>query len=238
VLVIEDTSYGVTPEKGVIDILYEDEFLLVLNKPTYQLVHPTGQTSSATLANFLAYYFKEHGILTTIRPLHRLDRETSGCIIFAKSADSQTQLEQQLKEKVLKRTYQALVRGVIQPADGIINSPIGPHPTLPNRRAIVAKGEASITHYKTIETFPDASLVELSLETGRTHQIRVHLSHVGYPIIGDRMYGIRTTWMPRQALHASSITFQHITNKSLITVHSPLPADFQAALKYVATETP
>jgi 23S rRNA pseudouridine1911/1915/1917 synthase len=236
VLSIEDASYGVTPERGSIDVLYEDEDLLVINKPAYQLVHPTGQTNSGTLANFIACYFKERGILSTIRPVHRLDRETSGCIIFAKSAMSQAILEQQLKEKMLQRTYQALVRGVVQPAAGTINAPIGPHPTLPNRRSVVPNGERGITHYQTIKTFSDASLLELSLETGRTHQIRVHLTHLGYPIIGDKMYGIRTVWMPRQALHASSITFQHIKDKALTTVHAPLPADFQAALDYVSRE--
>ncbi|MCE5286732.1 MAG: RluA family pseudouridine synthase [Pelosinus sp.] len=235
VLTLEDASYGVNPEKGSIDILYEDEYLMVLNKPAYQLVHPTGQTKNGTLANFLAYYFEERGILTTIRAVHRLDRETSGCILFAKSAYSQTTLEQQLTGKVLRRTYQALVRGIVTPSAGTIDAPIGPHPSLPNRRVVALNGEKAITHYQTIKTYADASLLELSLETGRTHQIRVHLSHHGYPIIGDKMYGVRTVWMPRQALHASSLTFEHIKSKSLITVHAPLSADFENALDYVTT---
>lgn len=226
VLTLEDVSYGVEPEPGTIDILYEDEHLLVLNKPPFQLVHPTGQTASGTLANHLAYHLAERGILSTVRAIHRLDRETSGCVIFAKDSRSQFLLEEQLKTRTLKRTYLALVRGVIEPPSGIINAPVGPHPTLPNRRAISAKGEEAITHYQTVRTFSDASLLELTLDTGRTHQIRVHLAHLEHPIIGDRMYGIRSPLMSRQALHAISISFEHLTNKKRITVTAPLPADF------------
>lgn len=236
VFALEDASYGVTPEEGTIEILYESDDVLVLNKPAYQLVHPTGQTTSGTLANFLAYHFKQRDILTTIRAVHRLDRETSGCIIFAKNSHSQSILEQQLKEKKLCRTYKALVRGVIEPPTGTINAPIGPHPSLPNRRAIVINGDPSITHYQSIENLASASLVELTLETGRTHQIRVHLAHLGYPIIGDKMYGIRTTWMPRQALHASAVTFEDIKTKNPITVHAPLPGDFESALRFCRKE--
>lgn len=237
VLVIEDASYGVIPEKGSINILYEDENLMVLNKPAYQLVHPAGQTKSGTLSNFLAFYFKERHMLSTIRPVHRLDRETSGCIIFAKNAESQTLLEQQLREKKLCRTYQALVRGKVEPPVGTIDAPLGPHPKMPNRRAVISGGEPSITHYKTLKNYQDASLLELTLETGRTHQIRLHLSYLGYPIIGDKMYGLRTVWMPRQALHASSITFRHIKTGAMITVEAPLPADFQNAIQYALEES-
>lgn len=230
VLLFEDTSYGVEPEPGDIAILYEDEHLLVLDKPPYQLVHPTGQTTSGTLANHLAYHLQERGILSTLRAVHRLDRETSGCIIFAKDSHSQFLLEQQLRARTLKRTYWALVQGVAEPPSGTIDAPIGPHPSLPNRRAISEKGEEAITHYQTVRIFADASLLELTLATGRTHQIRVHLAHLGYPIIGDRMYGIRTPLMSRQALHAVSICFEHLSTKQPVTVTAPLPADFARIL--------
>lgn len=226
----EDTAYGVHPEEGKIEILYEDEYLLVLNKPAYQLVHPTGQTTQGTLANYLAYELQQRNIVATVRPVHRLDRETSGCIIFAKDSHSQFILEQQLKERILKRTYWALVAGDVNPREGIIDAPIGAHPTLPNRRAIQTKGEQAITHYHTIQNFADASLVELTLDTGRTHQIRLHLAHLGYPIIGDGMYGIRRPWMKRQALHAAAITFTHLKNKQQITITAPVPQDFTAAI--------
>lgn len=232
VLNSQDATYGVQPEQGSIEILYEDLYMLVINKPAHQLVHPTAQTTSATLANYLAYELQQRNIVTTIRPIHRLDRETSGCVIFAKDSRSQFILEQQLKERILKRNYWALVNGNVSPASGTIDAPIGSHPTMANRRAITQKGERAITHYRTIKNFSDASLLELTLDTGRTHQIRLHLAHLGYPIIGDGMYGIRTSWMTRQALHASSITFTELKSNRQITIEASLPNDFAAAIKW------
>lgn len=232
VLSTEDTTYGVEPEKGSIELLYEDDYLLVLNKPAYQLVHPTGRTTTGTLANYLAYHLQQGGIVNTVRPVHRLDRETSGCVIFAKDSHSQFILEQQLKDRILKRTYWAVVKGIVTPPSATIDAPIGPHPSLPNRRAINAKGEQAITHYQTIQNFLDTSLLELTLDTGRTHQIRLHLAHIGYPIIGDGMYGVRSPIMTRQALHASSVSFKHVKNKQEITVQAPLPADFAHTIDF------
>lgn len=230
VLVLGDADYGVQPEQGTIEILYEDQFMLVLNKPPFQLVHPAGQTNSGTLANYLAYHLQQRGIVSTVRPLHRLDRETSGCIIFAKDSRSQFILEQQLKSGTLKRAYQALVKGIVTPPSGTINAPIGAHSTMPNRREINQQGEQAITHYQTIRTLSDTTLLELNLETGRTHQIRVHLAHLGYPIIGDKMYGIRSPYISRQALHAVSISFSDLETNQEITVNAPLPPDFAKAL--------
>ncbi len=228
ILVPEDASYGVQPEQGNIEILYEDEYVLVLNKPPRQLVHPTGQTSSGTLANYLAFHLEKQGIISTIRAIHRLDRETSGCVLFAKDGRSQFILEQQLTANTLKRSYMALVKGIAEPSSGTIDAPIGPHPSLPNRRAINTQGEQAITHYQTLDVFSSeaVSLLELHLETGRTHQIRLHLAHMGYPIIGDGMYGVRSPLISRQALHAHSVTFQHVKDNREITVEAPLPADF------------
>lgn len=231
ILVLEDKSFGVEPEKGRIAILYEDTYIMVLDKPARQLVHPTGRTNSGTLANYLAFHLKERGAIATVRALHRLDRDTSGCVIFAKDAESQFQLEQQLKAGQLKRTYQALVQGIIEPPIGTITAPIGAHPSLPNRRVITPDGEQAITHYKTLKNFNNASLVELNLETGRTHQIRLHLAHLGYPILGDGMYGVRSPLIARQALHASSLTFYHIKEKRQLTVDAPLPDDFAHAIE-------
>ncbi|MEG6522771.1 RluA family pseudouridine synthase [Desulfotomaculum sp. 1211_IL3151] len=230
VVLLEDTTYGVQPEKGIIEMLYEDEHLIILNKPPQQLVHPTGRTTGGTLANYLAYYLKERGQLNTIRPVHRLDRETTGCVIFAKDSRSQFILEQQLKEGSLKRTYWALVKGVISPPSGTIDAPIGPHPTLPNRRAVTPQGEQAITHYRILRTSEDASLLELSLETGRTHQIRLHLAHRGCPILGDHMYGVRSPLINRQALHATSVSFINPQDNRPLTVNAPLPKDFAQAL--------
>lgn len=232
----EDAAYGVQPEAGSIDILYEDDYMLVANKPAHQLVHPAGQTANGTLANYLAYALQQRNIVTTIRPVHRLDRETSGCIIFAKDSRSQFILEQQLKDRKLKRVYWALVKGVVNPASGTIDAPMGAHPSMPNRRAIQKQGEQAITHYRTIGSYSDATLLELTLDTGRTHQIRLHLAHLGYPIIGDGMYGIRSPWMARQALHAASISFIRLKDKHEITVQAPLPKDFTDAIEFCKKE--
>jgi 23S rRNA pseudouridine1911/1915/1917 synthase len=144
ILAAGDVSYGVLPEAGAIEILYEDDFLLIVNKPARQLVHPAGRTTGGTLANHLAHALKERGIVSTVRSLHRLDRDTSGCVIFAKDPRSQFILEQQLKAGILKRTYWALVEGTFCPPAGTIDAPIGPHPSSPNRRAVHAGGEKAV----------------------------------------------------------------------------------------------
>lgn len=230
ILLSADADYGVLPEEGALTICYEDDNLFVLNKPPFQLVHPTGWTTAGTLANHLAWHLQKRGVTITMRPVHRLDRDTSGCILFAKNDQSQFILEQQLKSGRLKRTYTALVHGVVQPASGTIDAPIGEHPDHPNRRWVVTQGERAITHYKTIETLSNASLLEVILETGRTHQIRVHLAHLGHPVIGDTMYGLSSPLINRQALHAGAIIFQKPGDEQTITVTAPLPDDFLQAL--------
>lgn len=236
VLIMEDTGFGVIPEQGTVDILYEDEYLLVVNKPARQLVHPTGKTRGGTLANFLAFHQQQQGTVNTIRAVHRLDRDTTGCILFAKDSSSQFIMAQQLSEGILKRTYLALVRGIVTPSSGVINAPIGPHPALANRRAIHEQGEPAVTNYRVTRTFSNASLLELSLDTGRTHQIRVHLAYLGYPIIGDSMYGVQVPWMKRQALHAASIRFNQIKKAEELMVHAPLPNDFVNAINTASHE--
>jgi 23S rRNA pseudouridine1911/1915/1917 synthase len=229
VLVMTDQAYGVQPEEGKITILYEDAQLIVLDKAAGQLVHPAGQTIGGTLANFLAHYFQTKGSLMTIRPLHRLDRDTSGCVAFAKDAHTQTEMEQQLQSGAFKRTYLALVQGVLEQA-GAIDAPIGPCPGKPNRRMIRPEGDPAITYYRTVQTFSDVSLLELTLTTGRTHQIRVHLAHIGHPVIGDSMYGRRSSLIGRQALHAASLRFRHPHTAQEITVNTPLPVDIERVI--------
>lgn len=232
VLMPEDISYGVEPEQGVVTLLYEDDQIVVVDKPPNILVHPAGQTSSGTLANHLAYVFKQRGVTTIIRPLHRLDKNTSGCVVFAKDAHSQHLLEQQLKSGTFKRTYQALVKGIVTPSAATIKAPIGAHPTLPNRRSVSEHGEPAVTHYRTLRQFNGYTLLELELDTGRTHQIRVHLAHFGYPIIGDAMYGTRSPLINRQALHARQVTFRRLQDDYEISISAPLPDDFLRAITY------
>lgn len=226
-----DTTYGVTPQNQKIDILYEDEDVIVLNKPPKLLTHPTGQTTNNTLANYLAYYFQSKQILTTIRPMHRLDRDTSGCILFAKSAHSQTLLAEQLEYRILKRSYLAIIEGCPNHKKATINTPISIHPTFPNQRITAPNGETAITHYEVIKTFPSShSLLSLSLETGRTHQIRVHLASIGFPILGDSMYGKKSNLISHQALHAASIEFKHPESDQQISIQAPMPRDMNELL--------
>lgn len=222
---LNDSDYGVTPEIGSIEILYEDDDLIVLNKPPFQLVHPTGQTSNHTLSNYLAGYFQRQNKVITIRPVHRLDRDTSGCIIFAKTAAAQTSLEKSLQIKKLKRNYLAIVSGIINPSQGTIDLPIGKHPQKANQRAIKPNGDRAITNYSTQQAWNSAALLSLNLETGRTHQIRVHLAHLKHALIGDKMYGKRSSFISRQALHANAITFIQPTSQQQITIEAPLPTD-------------
>jgi 23S rRNA pseudouridine1911/1915/1917 synthase len=226
VLELSDQSYGVDPEPGVIDILYEDSRVIVLDKPAGLLVHPAGRTRYGTLANYLAAYFAQSGKVCTIRPLHRLDRDTTGCVVFAKDSLTQTILEKQLLEGSFKRSYLAIVQGILDPPVGTIDAPIGPHPFKPNRRAITEQGEKAITHYRTVLTSRGMSLLALTLETGRTHQIRVHLASVGHPVIGDRMYGKSSPLIKRQALHARSLEFIHPEDGREIMVRAPFPSNF------------
>lgn len=236
ILSLEDTSYGVEPESEPVEVLYEDPYLIVLNKPSGLLIHPAGQTSRGTLSNYLAYYYQQQEIICKVRPLHRLDRETSGCVLFAKDSHTQAILERYLNERRLKRTYQAIVQGIVDPPTGTINAPIGPHPAKPNRRAINPQGDQAITHYKTVQSFSEASLLELTLDTGRTHQIRVHLTHIGHPIIGDRMYGKASALITGQALHASSLHFPHPVEQREITVNAQFPVDFLRVLENYSSQ--
>ncbi|EGW37534.1 RluA family pseudouridine synthase, partial [Desulfosporosinus sp. OT] len=224
VLVLTDQAYGVRPEEGEINVLYEDAQIIVLDKAAGQLVHPAGKTDVGTLANFLAHYFQTKRVLITIRPLHRLDRDTSGCVAFAKDAHTQTEMEQQLRSGAFKRTYLAIVQGILE-QKGVIDAPIGHCPNKPNRRMTRPDGDQAITYYRTIQTLSEASLLELSLTTGRTHQIRVHLAHIGHSILGDGMYGRRSSIIGRQALHASMLCFMHPRTAQVVTVNAPLPAD-------------
>ncbi|UOF90536.1 RluA family pseudouridine synthase [Fodinisporobacter ferrooxydans] len=221
----EDT-YGVEPQQGAIEILYEDTDVIVINKPPNMLVHPTGQTEQGTLANYLAHYFQTRQTIHRIRPLHRLDRDTSGCILFAKDAKTQARLEQQMHNGELKRTYTAIVDGCPTAKKGMIDARIGQHPAFPNRRAVVPEGEPAITRYEWLETAKDAALLRISLETGRTHQIRVHMAYIGHPVTGDRMYGKRSAYISRQALHAACLRWIGHDDQPL-EVRAPLPLDMK-----------
>ena len=234
----KDTGYGVVPEEGRVEVIYEDNEVIVLNKPAGLLVHPAGQTSTGTLANYLAYYFKCQGQMVTIRPLHRLDRDTTGCVLFAKSSQVQARLEAMLAAGQLHRKYEAVVSGDVRCLQekfpsGTISLPIGRNPLQPNRRQVMAGGREAVTHFQVLKGGREYSLLQLTLETGRTHQIRVHLAHGGCPVAGDRMYGSRSRDIRRQALHGAELEFlQPVTGRSIV-VRAPYPEDMQALLDMI-----
>lgn len=205
VYIMNDEHLTLKPEKLPIDIVYENPEFLIINKPPLIAVHPSGNITSGTLANRVAAYFENGGLKIKVRPVNRLDYGTSGLVIFAKNAQVQSKLSDAIRNHRLTRIYRAVVKGIPTEPEGIVALPIA---TQNQRRFVNSDGMIAETHYQVIQTFNNASLLELTLKTGRTHQIRVHLSHIGYPILGDLQYGIKSQWINRPALHAYKLNFE------------------------------
>ena len=216
-----------------IPILYEDADVLVVDKPAGLVVHLTeSRRPQPTVAAFAA----AHGVVDedAERPgiVHRLDKDTSGAMVIAKNPAAKAELQRQFKQRTIGKTYVALVRGRLSEAEAIIRLPIGRHHRLPVKRAVLPGGREAVTRYRTLEVLPGATLVEINLQTGRTHQIRVHFSHIGHPVIGDVVYGDakRPPGLARQFLHAAKLEFIAPSGKP-VTVESPLPPDLDAFLR-------
>ena len=210
-------------------IAYEDSALLVIDKPSGIMVHPTARQDGMTIANGVLHYYRESGQSCDFHPVHRLDRQTSGLLLVAKNAYIHHLLSGQ-GIKHVQRSYQAIVTGQPHPLSGTIDAPIGRKPGSIIERMISPNGQEAVTDYQLISGSSAASLMQITLRTGRTHQIRVHFSHIGHPLLGDDLYGGCTDLMKRQALHAGQLAFNHpITNEPLI-IHSPLPADMLSVL--------
>lgn len=226
------------PEEIKLEIIYEDSDLIIINKPKGMVVHPAPGHYSGTIVNALLYYCKGSlsGINGVLRPgiVHRIDKDTTGAIIVCKNDNSHKDIAKQLKEHTVTRKYRAIVHGKFKEEVGIIDQPIGRHPTNRKKMSIHSKKtKKAITHYKVLETFPGYSYIECQLETGRTHQIRVHLSSIGHPLVGDEVYGIKekknfTT--EGQVLHAMSLGFIHPTTKEYIEKNASLPTYFEDIL--------
>jgi 23S rRNA pseudouridine1911/1915/1917 synthase len=209
-------------------IVHEDSDVLVLDKPPGMLVHPVGPDPRPTLSHGVAYHLEARGIRTRVRPVHRIDRDTSGLVLFALDARAHQRLDLQLRERTLSREYLAFVQGVPEPDSAAIDAPIARDPLRAGRRRVHESGDAAVTRYRVAERFPAAALLSLSLETGRTHQIRVHLAHVGHPVLGDPLYGVRAPGpLRRQALHASRLAFRHPSTGTELVVEAPLPRDLE-----------
>ena len=227
ILNVEEPSDLIEPMKGAVDVVYEDSYLLVVNKPPELASLPAKAKSSKTMANLVKGYLLSKHENTTIHLVTRLDRNTSGLMVFAKTSYAHSLLDQILHTEDFQKFYLALVYGKVEPEKGLIDLPIGIDPEAFYKRNIDHQlGKTSRTLYQTVENFPDASLLKLKLLTGRTHQIRVHLSAIGHPIIGDDMYsGKKDLRMDRQALHCYCLKIVHPVTKKLLNLHAPLPQD-------------
>ncbi len=225
-----------------LDILYEDKDIIVVNKPKGLVVHPANGNPDGTLVNAIMSICKESlsGIGGQIRPgiVHRLDKDTSGVIIIAKNDLAHINLSNQIKNREVKKTYIALVRGVVKENEATIDMPIGRSTKDRKKMEVTKNGKQAITHIKVLERFKNYTLLEVKIETGRTHQIRVHLSQIGYPIVGDYTYsnGKNEFGVVGQCLHAKSLKFKHpITNKEMF-IQSELPQYFEEILEKLRRE--
>ncbi|WP_374110869.1 RluA family pseudouridine synthase [uncultured Veillonella sp.] len=234
----EPQSTEVKPENIPLDILFEDHDIIIINKARGMVVHPAVGNYSGTLVNALLYHCKDlSGINGEIRPgiVHRLDKDTSGVMMAAKNDAAHLGLAEQVKAHSAQRTYYALVHGNIVEERGVIKAPIGRHPKDRMKMAVVFENSKdAVTHFKVLERYGNHTLVECQLETGRTHQIRVHFAHIGHPVVNDPFYGYRKMDFPieGQALHSYSLRVTHpITGKELY-FEAPLPADFLASIEY------
>lgn len=216
----------IVPTELPLTICYEDDYILIIDKPAGMLVHPTTSENISTLANAVIHYFRSKQLPYIFHPVHRLDRNTSGLVLIAKQPHIQHLLSRN-DIKNINRQYLALASGTIEPTIGTIDAPIARHPDSIIQRMVHDSGQHATTCYKVLKKFNTASLVELTLLTGRTHQIRVHLSHIGHPLLGDDLYGGSRDLITRQALHAARLYFTHPVSGKAIDVSSPLPADLR-----------
>lgn len=226
----------VEPEDIDINILYEDSDVIVVNKEQGMVVHPAPGNYSGTLVNALLYHCKDlSGINGVIRPgiVHRIDKDTSGVLVVAKNDNAHKKLAEQLKDHSMNREYIALVEGVIKEERGIVDKPIARHPKDRIKMAIVDGGRRAVTHYEIIDRFEKNTLIKCKLETGRTHQIRVHMAHMGHPLVGDPVYGYKKQKfnLEGQILHAKKLGFIHPTKNEYIEFESEIPGYFNEVLK-------
>lgn len=224
----EEDNSNVIPIKMDLNIIYEDEALLILNKPAGIPVHPSILHYTNSLSNGVKYYFDSINLKKKIRPVNRLDRNTSGIVIFAKNQYVQECLIYQMQTKEFKKFYLAVVEGHLEKLEGTIDAPINRKENSIIERCVDENGERAVTHYKILKRNFDRNydLVECMLETGRTHQIRVHFSYMGHPLIGDTLYGNASKYISRQALHAYKVEFVHPISHKLMQFTAEVPKDF------------
>ncbi len=232
----EPTTLDITAENIPIEIVFEDDYLLVVNKPKGMVVHPAPGNYSGTLVNALMYHCKDRlsSINGVIRPgiVHRIDKNTSGLLIVAKNDVAHLKLAEQIKEHSFTREYEAIVCGRLKESSGTIDAPIGRHPIDRKKMCVTEKNSRNaVTHYEVLEEYEKHSYLRLKLETGRTHQIRVHLSYIGHPVLGDDVYGKPIKDFEGQCLHARKIGFVHPVTEKYLEFTSDLPQYFENQLR-------
>ena len=229
-----DNAGDIVPAKGDLDIVFEDEDLIIINKPGDMVVHPSYAHYKDSLSNYLAGYYEETGQNHVIRTVGRLDRETSGLVIFAKNRHSAALLSMQKENMSRRKEYLALCSGVFENQSGTVNAPIRQRPEERMIREVHPEGKEAITHYKVEKQFEDYALVRLHLDTGRTHQIRVHMAYLGHPLLGDNFYGKEIAdshGMERAALHAGFIEFDQPITGERISITADLPQDMGSLIQ-------
>ena len=222
---------GIVPAPGPLDIVYEDQDLLVLNKAPGVPVHPGPGHFSDTIGNFLLHYYDQTGVEDDFHPVHRLDRGTSGLLAVAKHPHAQEVLKNQLHTDQFRREYLAVCVGVPEPRTGVVDAPLGPKPDSLVEQMVRPDGKPARTGYRVVQTHGDFSLLHLVLDTGRTHQIRVHMAHLGHPLVGDFLYGTEDPRLiSRPALHSWRLSLAHPITRQVLSFTAPLPQDMARLL--------
>ena len=238
VLIPPPQKIDLSPEDIELDIVYQDNDIAVINKRQGMVVHPAAGNYTGTLVNALLYHCDDlSGINGEIRPgiVHRIDKDTSGLLVIAKNDNAHRNLADQIKKREVSRIYRAVVEGNIRMDEDSISAPIGRNPTERKKMAVIEGGRHAVTHFRVLERFGVYTYLELTLETGRTHQIRVHLSHIGHPIVGDPLYGRRKQKfnLNGQVLHAYRLSLRHPTTGEPMSFYAPLPDYFENLLTHL-----
>jgi pseudouridine synthase, rluA family len=227
----EEDNSNIIPTEMPLNIIYEDEAYIVVNKPAGIPVHPSMDHYTDSLSNGIAFYFNQIGLKKKIRPVNRLDKDTSGIVIFAKNEYIQECLVRQMKSKEFIKRYIAVVNGNLDNLEGTINAPIARKEGSIIERCVSETGDIAITHYKVLKRKTDFDIVECILETGRTHQIRVHFAYLGHSLLGDTLYGTSSSLINRQALHAYKVEFTHPLSKKKVKYITTVPEDLNKLME-------
>lgn len=227
----EEKSENIIPTQMDLNIIYEDEYYIVINKPSGIAIHPSILHYTDSLANGVKFYFEQKNIKKKIRPINRLDKDTSGIVIFAKNEYIQEFLVKEMKKNTFFKEYIAVCEGIFESKIGTINLPIGRKENSIIERCVCSNGDIAITHYNVLKSLKNTSVVHVTLETGRTHQIRVHLSNIGHPILGDTLYGNPSSVINRQALHAYKVKFIHPITGLNVEYIATIPSDIKSIIK-------